>query len=163
MNKKNKILKFALVLSVLLNVSMLASAGYTHYKQSRSQTLTSGRNAQILGEHNPSHLFEDLSLKPEQLKTMQQKALTFHADLNRKGQEIDQKRFSLVALIRADSPDSKAIDTTVAEINRLQLDVQKTAVAHMLEFKGMLDKDQQKRFLSLIEGVMTKRTGLQCP
>ena len=160
---KNNMLKFVLVFSLLLNMSILASAGYTHYRQSRYQALPPGPGVQVFGEHVPAHLFQDLSLKPEQLKTMQQKALTFHADLNRKGQEIDQKRFSLVALIRADSPDSKAIDTTVAEINRLQLDVQKTAVAHMLEFKGMLDKDQQKRFLSLIEGVMTKRTGLQCP
>ena len=68
-----------------------------------------------------------------------------------------------MALIRADKPDNKAIDAAVAEINRLQLDVQKTAVAHMLEFKGMLDKDQQKRFLGLIEGAMTTKTGLHCP
>jgi Spy/CpxP family protein refolding chaperone len=160
---KNNMLKLVLVFSLLLNLSMLASAGYTHYKQSRYEVRPSGPGAQTLGEHVPGHLFHELSLKPEQLKTMQEKAMGFHADLNRKGQEIDHKRVALVALIGAEKPDSKAIDAAVAEINRLQLDVQKTAVAHMLEFKGMLDKEQQKRFLGLIEGAMTTKTGLQCP
>jgi hypothetical protein len=94
---------------------------------------------------------------------MQDKAFAFHADLDRKKQDIDEKRISLVTLLRADSPDSKAIDVTISEINRLQGDVQKTAVTHMLEFKGMLDKYQQKRFLDLIAGTMNKQGGLQCP
>ena len=102
-------------------------------------------------------------MKPDQLRTMQQKASTFHADLNRKGLEIDQKRSFLVNLMRAASPDAKAIDATIAEINLLQLNIQQIAVAHMLEFKGMLDKDQQKKFLDLIDGAMAKGTGLQCP
>jgi Spy/CpxP family protein refolding chaperone len=160
---KNNILKFVLVLSLLLNISMLFSAGYTHYKQSRYQALPLGYGVHKPGALVPSCLFEELSLKPEQLRTMQQKALIFHTELNRKGQEIDQKRVSLVVLMRADNPDSKAIDASVAEINRLQLEVQKTAVTHMLEFKGMLDKDQQKKFLDLIEGTMNKQRGIQCP
>jgi Spy/CpxP family protein refolding chaperone len=160
---KNNMLKFVLVFSLLLNLSMLASAGYTYYKQSRYQALPMGHGFRQPGMLVPAHLFEELSLKPEQLKAMQEKAMGFHTDLNRKGQEIDRMRASLVALIQDDKPDSKAIDATVAEINRLQLEVQKTAVSHMLEFKGMLDKDQQKRFLGLIEGAMTTKAGLQCP
>lgn len=160
---KDNILKFVLVLSLLLNISMLVSAGYTYYKQSRYQASPFGYGLQKPGWQVPGCFFEELSLKPEQVRTMQQRAFTFHADLDRKRRDIDQKRISLVTLMRATSPDSKAIDTTIVEINRLQLEVQKTAVAHMLEFKGMLDKDQQVRFFNLIEGTMRKGTGLQCP
>ena len=160
---KDNILKFVLVLSLLLNISMLASAGYTHYRQSRYQAPPSGYGIQKPGFQVPSCLFEELSLRPEQLTKLQQKALTFHADLDEKRREIDQKRISLVTFMRADSPDTKAIDATISEINRLQYDVQKTAVSHILEFKRMLDKDQQVKFFNLIEGTMRKGTGLQCP
>ncbi len=160
---KDNILKFVLVLSLLLNISVLISAGYTHYKQSRYQASPFSYSLQKPGWQVPSCPFEELSLRPEQLRTMQQRAFAFHADLEEKRREIDQKRISLVALMRAYNPDTKAIDATISEINRLQHEVQKTAVSHMLEFKEMLDKDQQLRFFNLIEGTMRKRTGLQCP
>jgi hypothetical protein len=41
--------------------------------------------------------------------------------------------------------------------------MQRLVVAHMLEFKALLDKDQQKRFLDLIEGAMTERKKAFCP
>jgi Spy/CpxP family protein refolding chaperone len=160
---RDKMLRFILVLSLLLNASMLASAGYTHFKQSRYRNIPFDHGVPKPGQRAPGWILGDLSLKPEQLRAMQQKASVFHLDLETKGQEINQKRTGLVALIRADKPDGKAISAAVAEINRLQLEVQKAAVAHMIEFKGMLDNDQQKRFLGLIEEAMTKRGGLYCP
>lgn len=160
---KNNILKVVLILSLLLNVSMLVSAAYIYYIQSRDKTHSLGCGTQKSGNQVRNHFFEELSLRSDQLTTMQQKASTFHTDLNRKMQEIDQKRASLITLMRSSSPDAKAIDSAIAEINRLQLDIQQSAVAHMMEFKGMLDKGQQQKFLDLIEGAMTKGTGLQCP
>ena len=160
---QNKILKFALILSLLLNISMLASAVYTHYTQSRFESLPFADRSQKPGELGAIYLFEELSLKPDQMRPMQHKAMAFHADLERKWRQIDQRRMSLLTLMRMDNPDKKAIETTIAEITGLQHDVQKTAVAHMLEFKGMLDKDQQKRFLDLIEGAMKKSSSLPCP
>lgn len=160
---QNKILKFALILSLLLNISMLASAVYTHYVQSRFASRPFADHGQKTGEFGAPYLFEELSLKPDQLRTMQHKAMAFHADLERNGRQIDQRKMSLLTLMRMDNPDKKAIETTIVKITGLQHDVQKTAVAHMLEFKGMLDKDQQKRFFDLIEGAMTKSSGLPCP
>ena len=159
---KNKVLKVILVFSLLLNASMLGSAGYIHYRQSRYHAFPLG-NIQRLSETVPSCLFEGLSLKPGQQRAMQEKALAFHADMESKKQEVDGKRTHLIALMRADNPDSKAVEAAIAEISRLQEGIQKMAVAHMLEFKGMFDKEQQKRFLDLIEGAMAKRTGLECP
>ena len=160
---QNKTVKFVLILSLLLNISMLASAVYTHYTQPRFKSRPFADHGQKPGELGAIHLFEELSLKPDQLRRMQHKAMAFHADLERKWQQIDQRRMSLLTLMRMDNPDKKVIETTIAEITGLQHDVQKMAVAHMLEFKGMLDKDQQKRFLDLIEGAMKKSSGLPCP
>ena len=65
---------------------------------------------------------------------------------------MDSLRGSLLTLMRADNPDGKAIEATIASINKAQEEMQKTVVSHMLEFKSMLDKDQQKKFMDMIDG-----------
>jgi Spy/CpxP family protein refolding chaperone len=155
---KSNFLKYILILSLLLNFSMLGAAGYTHYRQS-SFRQTSPVNCPVRG----NYLFEGLSLKPEQIKLFQQKAESFHGTIAEKRQEIDQMRGSLFGLLRADTPDSKAIDEAISRINHQQHDMQQMVIAHLLEFKAMLDKNQQKKFLDLIEGAMGKRKETLCP
>ena len=155
---KSNLLKYILILSLLLNFSLLGAAGYTHYQQSRSNLA-----APLNCDHHSNYLFQELSLKPEQIKLFQQKAASFHGVLNKKRQEVDQLRGSLFGLMGADNPDHKAIEATIARINNSQHEMQKMVVAHMLEFKAMLDKEQQKKFLHLIEGAMGKRKEMLCP
>jgi Spy/CpxP family protein refolding chaperone len=164
---KANLLKYILVLSLLLNFSLLGAAGYTYYQQNRHQSAplgygVPGRVPVGSSSFHP-HLFEALSLKPEQRKRFEQKATLFHETLQKKGQSVDQLRRSLFELMGADNPDSKAIETTIAKINRVQEDIQKMIVAHMLEFKAMLDEGQQKKFFDLIQGAMTRRQEIQCP
>jgi len=155
---KNNVLKYILVVSLLMNFSLLGAAGYTHYKQSRYRIATP-----VSCGIQRNHLFEELSLKPEQIKLFQQKALSFHDLLDKKRQEVDRLRGSLFGLMRTDIPDSKAIQGTIIQINKTQEDMQRMVVAHMLEFKNMLDKDKQKKFLDLIEGAMGQQRATVCP
>ena len=150
---KSNILKYIFIVSLLMNVSLLGAAAYTHYKQVRSY-----HTAPFLGPigtpgplapFGQSMLFEELSLKPEQVKLFQQKALLFHG--------------GLVALMRTDNPDNKAIEATIAQINQKQEEMQKTIVSHMIEFKSMLNKDQQGKFMGMIEDAMGERKGPICP
>jgi Spy/CpxP family protein refolding chaperone len=165
---KDNLLKYILIISLLLNFSLLGTAAYTHYKQShffRPAPFSGprglpGPTAPFAG---PGMFFEELSLRPEQVKLFQQKAVVFHNALTKKSREVGRLRTSLIALIGADHPDHQAIETTIAQINSIQEEMQKTVVSHMLEFKSMLDKDQQKKFLHLIEGAMTQRQGDMCP
>jgi Spy/CpxP family protein refolding chaperone len=156
---KNKTLKLIFVISLILNISVLASAGYTHYKQTRHRPLQMGYELQ----KGSSHLFEELALKPEQLSAFQEKALPFHAGMAKKRQEVDRLRASLFGLMRADNPDRIEIEATIAQINRAQEEMQKMVVAHMLQLKSMLDKEQQKKFLDLVEGAMRQQREMQCP
>jgi Spy/CpxP family protein refolding chaperone len=164
---KNNLLKYILVLSLLLNFSLLGTAGYTYYRQNRHRPSPYGYGAPermpVGSTSTQPHLFEALSLKPEQRKRFEQKAPLFHHALDKKRQEVDRLRRLLFYLMGADHPDSKAIEATIVEINALQEDMQRLVVAHMLEFKSMLDKDQQKKFFDLVQGAMTKRQGVQCP
>jgi Spy/CpxP family protein refolding chaperone len=157
---KGNLFKYILVLSLLLNFSLLGAAGFTYYQQTRYRAVPYGHPVQgrapVCSSIHP-YLFEALALKPAQREQFEQKAPSFHEALDKKGAEINRLRGSLFELMRADQPDTQAIDATIAEINRIQRDMQKLIVAHMLEFKSMLDKGQQKRFFDLIQGAMRGR------
>ena len=163
---KDSTLKYILIVSLLMNFSLLGAAAYTHYTQMRHPFPPLAGPAGLPGppaSFGPGMLFERLSLKPEQMKLFQQKAEVFHDFLSKKRQEVDRLRGSLIALMRADSSDGKAIEATIARINKEQEDIQKTGVSHMLEFKSMLNKDQQKKFMDMIEGAMDRRNDAACP
>lgn len=155
---KNNILKFVLIVSLLLNISFLGTAAYTYYKQAHYLA------SPFIGRGGiPGMLFEELSLKPEQVKEFRQRAAVFHQGINTKRQEVDQLRVSLLTLMRADQPDSTTIEATIGKINMEQNEIQKMVVTHMLEFKSMLDKGQQKKFLDMIQGAMEQRGEAVCP
>jgi Spy/CpxP family protein refolding chaperone len=164
---KNNLLKYLLVLSLLLNFSFLGAAGYAHYQRNRYPSTPFGYGPPgRVPAASPSihpHLFEALSLSPEQRKIFEQKAVFFHEALDKKREEVDRLRTSLFSLMRAESPNSKAIEATISEINRAQEDMQKLVVAHMLQFKSMLNEDQQRKFFDLIQGAMATREEIQCP
>jgi Spy/CpxP family protein refolding chaperone len=155
---KDKVLRFVLVVSLLLNLSVLVSAGYTHYTQSRQATNPFGS-----GHPKGDHFFEELSLTPDQLKTVRQKASAFHEALDGKRGDVATLRSSLITLMRAGQPDTAGIDATVSRINRLQEDIQKMAATHILDLKAQMNNEQQKRFLDLIEGATKESKDLHCP
>ena len=108
-------------------------------------------------------LFEELSLKPDQIKVFQNKATGFHKALDAKRQQVIQLRGSLVTILREDNPNRETIGRTISEINGIQRDMQEMVVTHMLEFKSMLNNEQQKRFIDLIQGAMKERKESVCP
>jgi Spy/CpxP family protein refolding chaperone len=163
---KDNLLKYLLVLSLLLNFSLLGAAGYTYYHQERHGPAPFGYGVpgrDRVGVSIHPHLFEALSLRPEQRKLFEEKAPLFHEALDKKREKVDRLRGSLFDLMGSDHPDDKAIGTIIAEINGVQEEMQKMVVAHMLQFKSILDKDQQERFFGLIQGAMGRRREVQCP
>jgi uncharacterized membrane protein len=164
---KNNILTYILVLSLVLNFSLLGAAGYSYYQQNRHRPLLLGYGTpgRVPAGHTSiqPYLFEALALKPEQRRLFEQKAPLFHQTLDKKREEFEWLRRSLFELMGTDHPDSKAIEATIAEINGIQEDMQKLVVAHMLQFKSMLDKDQQKKFFDLVRETMTKMQQIKCP
>ena len=148
---KNSTLKFLLIISLILNISFMGTAGYQYYKQSAYWTSPFGMKIK-----KGIFLFEELSLKPEQAKTMREKAIPFRAEMGRRSIEIAKKRKELINLMRANNPDVKTIDTVISEISKMQEEMQRKVTIHMLEEKALLGEDQQQKFFDLIENAMTK-------
>lgn len=155
---KNSTLKFLLLISVILNISFLGAAGYQYYKKSTYWTSPFGYKIQ-----KGHFLFEELSLRPDQMKTMRETATKFRAVIGEKRQAIATKRKELITLMRQDKPDRKDIAAVVSEIGGMQEEMQRMIAMHMLDMKTGLDKEQQKKFLDLIENAMTEGRQMGCP
>src|SRR3990172_13178707 len=135
---KNSILKFALAASLILNITVFATAGYHYYEQSRTWVSPFGRVME-----KDKFLFEELSIKPDKLAVMKNKAMPFRTEIDRRRQEINSRRKELVTLMRDQNPDKKAIDALIKEISGKQEEMQRMIAGHMLEIKSSLDVDQQ--------------------
>ena len=146
------LLKTFLVVSLLFNLSVLGAASYFYYQKNRYWETPFGVKVR-----KDRFLFEELSLRPDQIKKMREKAIPFRAEIDRKRQEIAVKRNYLISLLRADAPDARAIKTVVSEISKIQEEVQGMTATHILQEKAALDKEQQKKFLDLIESAMMQR------
>jgi Spy/CpxP family protein refolding chaperone len=155
---KNSFFKFALAASLILNLTVFATAGYHYYQQTHSWVSPFGKVME-----KDKFIFEELSLKPDQLAAMKSKAMPFRAEIDRRRQEIDAKRKELVALLRFQNPDKKIIDATIKEISGKQEEMQRMIAGHMLEIKSSLDDGQQRKFFDLIERNMAGNGQMLCP
>jgi len=155
---KNSTLKFFLLISLILNISFLGAAGYQYHKMSTSWTSPFGYKMQ-----KGHFLFEELSLRPDQMKTMRETATKFRAIIDEKRQAVATKRKELINLMRQDNPDRDAIAAAVSKISGMQEEMQKMIAMHMLDMKAGLDKEQQNKFLDLIDNAMTEGRQMGCP
>ena len=155
---KNSTLKFLLLASVILNLSFIGTAGYQYYKQATYWTSPFGYKVQ-----KGHFLFEELSLQPEQLREMRESSTKFRRIIDGRREEIAAKRKELIALLRQDTPDKKAIAAEVSLISGRQEEMQRMIAMHMLDMKAGLDKEQQKRLFDLIENAMTEGRQTECP
>ena len=152
------LLKIALVVSLMFNLSVLSAAGYFYYKKDAYWVSPLGFKMR-----KDKFLFEELSLQPAQIQRMREKAIAFRAGIEGKREEIAARKKHLFDLMRADNPDEHAIKATVAGISRIQEEVEGMVTTHILQEKAALDKEQQKKFLDLIENAMSKGNKPGCP
>jgi Spy/CpxP family protein refolding chaperone len=144
-------LKYLLAVSLVLNLSVVATAGYRHLSARGSWTSPFG--TKMAGDR---FLFEELSLTPQQMRTMREKAIPFRAEIDRQRAEILARRKELVGLLRSDAPDAAAVDAAIAAISGLQETMQRKITRQMLEQKALLEPGQQRKFLDLIENAMSQ-------
>ena len=155
---KNSALKFLLLISLILNISFLGAAGYQYYKKSTYWTSPFGYKVE-----KGHFLFEELSLRSDQMKTMRETATKFRAIIDEKRQAVASKRKELITLMRQDNPDRNAIAAAVSKISGMQEEMQRMIAMHMLDMKAGLDKEQQNKFLDLIDNAMTEGRQMGCP
>lgn len=147
--------KIALAVSLAFNLSVLVAAGFFYHQ--KSEYWVSPFGAKVPRDR---FMFEQLSLRADQVKIMRESATLFHEQVDRKRQEIAEKRKDLIRLLRADAPDTASIHAVLAQISRIQEELERMVTTHILQQKAVLDRQQQDKFLDLIQNTaMQKGSG----
>lgn len=60
---------------------------------------------------------------------------------------LNEKQAELLNLLKKDKVDQNELDRCLAEIGKLQLDLQKLAVSEIMQSKEWLDRNQEERLL----------------
>jgi Spy/CpxP family protein refolding chaperone len=147
---KNSTIKFLLLVSVILNIAILITVLYLHYNRSFPVPFVSGHR-------RSEFLIKELSLSPEQARLFEQKEEVFFKQINQKRKQLFLKRLELLNLTKSDKPDTKKIDQTIKDISSMQEDIQRTVIAHIIDIKSLLNKEQQKKFFNLLETIITQK------
>jgi len=155
---KSKLLKFVLLASLVLNISVLAAAGYVYYRHSFGYWVTPFGTAVKKGHF----LFEELFLGPEQEAVLKERVAAFREEIDVRRGEILEKRKELFALLREKTPDAAGIEAAISSISRMQEEMQRRVASHILGTKAFMDKSQQRRFMDLIEGSINKGSHTRC-
>jgi Spy/CpxP family protein refolding chaperone len=147
MNKKG--LMVALVLSLAINASILGTAGYRYYWNSRW-----ARSAPCPLSSTHQHLYQELGLSPQQLSAMEPLARKFHERLADLGASMKGKNERLVDLLGQKEVDPVQVEGLRKEIAGIQDEIQKEVITHILETKKILDAKQQNQFFGLMSRAM---------
>lgn len=154
----NSMIKYLLLISVLLNLTILGTAGYSHYQRNTYWSSPFGPRMP-----QDQFLFEKLGLESAQVEALKKISIPLRAEIDHRRGELAGKRQNLIALMRQETPNLPAIRSLITEISAIQEKMQHRISAHMLEVKAMLGKEQQQRFLDLIEKTMSKGSQTGCP
>ncbi len=141
---KRKFIILGVLLLIAINISALATVGY-RWK--------CGYNGKACGGCAPGeYICQQLSLSDSQKQNMETYRKVFTEGMDRKREILNQKRNELVELISQPNPKPQEIDSLLEEIGTAQTELEKDVVNHILREKGLLNPEQQKKFLDLIRG-----------
>jgi Spy/CpxP family protein refolding chaperone len=142
----NKILKFVLVISLLMNFSILAVAGYLYCRNSGCRGILSDR-----ATRNRAFLSKKLGLTPDQQKILEEKDITFRKSVREIRDDVIRQRRLLLDLLGKDNPDRDAINAILSEITALEKQTQTLVVDHILEERAVFNREQQAKYSELLK------------
>ncbi|MBW7956755.1 MAG: periplasmic heavy metal sensor [Deltaproteobacteria bacterium] len=145
----SKLLKPVLFISILFNITILGAAGFFYLKECGTS----------LGKAEKRHeaVTEKLKLTPEQKSLFKEEDKKFRASIQAAHGELAEKRRHIFRLLKEEEPDRASINASLAEIGRVQGVIEAKAIEHMLREKAVLNREQQERYLELLEKRMEKR------
>lgn len=139
-------LKAALALSLIFNITVLGTIGYLRFSK---RCDLSANTVQKISDSK--HLFERLSLKPEQTAQFLVEAAAFHKELDARHHEIAIRRDQLFRLMGNAVTDERQIRVAVRELSQKQEEVEWLVARHILQLKSGMTREQQQEFMGLIE------------
>lgn len=142
---KRRIIIITLVLLFVINITALATLSYNRWLK------PSYGIPQPVQSEAWQTLQKQVSLSPQQSRTMQNLRLSFEKEIDSLRQQLWEKRNVLLEEARNPSPNLNRIDSLIEDISSLQTDIQKKSVRNLLQDKKLLTPKQQEKYFSLFE------------
>lgn len=142
---KKRILAFSLILLVVINASALVTFSYNRWFK------TSKPQHQVDSEDALTAMKTRLCLSDDQLERMRHVRIYFESECGEIQTKMQEKRKALVTELKKPSPDTFHIEQIIDDINHLQSRVQKEAVHCLIQEKDILNPEQQKEFIKMVE------------
>lgn len=133
-------LRNALVISLLVNVGILAAVGW--------QKL--GQDGLPMPSGAPTELSRHLQLSVSQLQRWHNAEAPFLAYLRASNAKLGEHRQRLIEAIFAEQVDRAAIDAEQAKIARLQNEQQRLLIDQLLQEREILDPPQRARLAQVL-------------
>jgi Spy/CpxP family protein refolding chaperone len=132
-----------LAVLVVIALSMLSTFAYEHWLSPRH------RRAPHPAGHPFALLRGELALTSEQMTRLEAQQEAFENELRGQRAQMREKRMALMEALRADAPDTLAIDRLVEEIGALQTGLEKRMIRHMLQEQTILTPEQRQKLHSI--------------
>jgi uncharacterized membrane protein len=147
-------LKFWLLcLSIALNIFFVGT-----YMADRMPWSTTSRTGPA-----PVMPYESLDLSKEQQLVFDAERDRFHGQMMETRQSIRSKQDELIQLLFAEKPDHTVIYSKQQEILALQDKVQHDVIAHILDIRAPLSREQRDRFSALLRQRMAQQAPFNLP
>lgn len=137
---RSRLLLYVLILSVSLNLGVLAAVGYRALDSARAP----GSDEAFAG------LASYLGLREEQQRHWREAEAAFLAQFEPRAAEIRERRDRLIRAIFADDVDPAAIESERARISALQDAQQRVVIEQLLRERELLDAKQRERLVKLL-------------
>jgi len=142
---KTRVLWLLLLLSVAFNLGVVGTVAYHRRGSHEEKQCATGPAS------SKAVLYKELQLTPEQARQMDR----FRADLQKRVEgsraEMPRLRKAFLELLASPQSDHEAISRKLAEMGRVQMQIQQAVVDHLLAEKGVLSPKQQSKFLEMLE------------
>ena len=146
-----KMLTVILAVLAVIALSMLSTFAYERW-------LSPGRrHAPPQAGHPFALLRGELALTKEQMTRLEAHKTAFEDELTDQRAQMREKRRALMESLRADAPDTLAIDKFVEEIGALQVGLEKQMIRHMLDEQSILTPEQRQKLHSIFRKHFSER------
>jgi Spy/CpxP family protein refolding chaperone len=135
-------LKFALVLSVLLNLGVAGAVAYRMVQHGQWPAVLRGDKEASLPDH--------LGLNAEQRRKWDQLETDFLRELKTGWQEIRSHREAMIREIFSEQPRRDRIEAERAAIAELQAAQQRRTIEQLLRERDVLDREQRRKLADLL-------------
>lgn len=136
-------LKFALVLSVLLNLGVVGAVAYRAFQLGQWPAVFRAGPAE-------TDLPEYLELTAEQRRQWHELEAGFLGELRAEWREILIHRESMIREIFSEQPDRGRIEAERAAISQLQAAQQRRTIEQLLRERNVLDAEQRRQLADLL-------------